>query len=165
MARLIAALAIAAAAAPLAAQQTDIIRGRVTGPPPDTAAIQGAHITATSYQGNVTKTATTDRNGRFQLIFVNGEGDYWIEVGKVGYNKRRFEIRRVSEEQVMLADARLTSAIVSLDAVNVTADNRALVNRGSAAKADVGGGDKALASNSAQVSPDKAGNLSAMASS
>src|SRR3954470_2707383 len=142
MARLIAAVAIAAAsAAPLAAQQTDIIRGRVTGPPPDTAAIQGAHITATSYQGNVTKTATTDRNGRFQLIFVNGEGDYWIEVGKVGYNKRRFEIRKVGDEQVMLADARLTSAVVALDAVTITADNRALINRASPGN-DVSGGDK-----------------------
>src|SRR5207253_973371 len=97
------------------------------------------------------------------LIFVNGEGDYWIEVGKVGYNKRRFEIRRVSEEQVMLADARLTSAIVSLDAVNVTADNRALVNRGSATKADVGGGDKSLSTNSAAVPPNQAGNLAAAA--
>src|SRR3954470_19288924 len=164
MARLIAAVAIAAAsAAPLAAQQTDIIRGRVTGPPPDTAALQGAHITATSYQGNVTKTATTDRNGRFQIIFVNGEGDYWIEVGKVGYNKRRFEIRRVSEEQVMLADARLTSAIVSLDAVNVTADNRALVNRGSATRPAAGGGDKTLSTTSAAVPPNQAGNLAAAA--
>src|SRR3954464_4848180 len=164
MARLIAAVAIAASAAPLAAQQTDIIRGRVPGPPPYTAAIQGAHITATSYQGNVTKTATTDRNGRFQLIYVNGEGDYWIEVGKVGFNKRRFEIRRVSDEQVMLADARLASAIVSLDAVNVTADNRALVNRGSSSKADVGGGNKSLSTTSAAVPPDQAGNLAAAAS-
>src|SRR3954464_11530218 len=155
---------MALTAGPAAAQQTHIIRGRVTGPPPDTLAIQGARITATSYQGNISKTATTDRNGRYQIIFVNGEGDYWIEVGKVGYNKRRFEIRRVSEEQVMLADARLASAIVSLDAVNVTADNRALVNRGSAAKADVGGGNKSLSTTSAAVPPDQAGNLAAAAS-
>lgn len=148
-------------AAPAAAQQsTDIIRGRVTGP--DTLPIEGARITATSYQGNIAKTAQTDRNGRFQIIFVNGEGDYWIEVAKIGYNRRRFEIRRVGEEQVMLADARLTSAVVSLDAVNITADNRALVNR-NAAGADVTGGDKPLTSSSAQVSPDQAGNLAAMA--
>ena len=149
-------------AAPAAAQQqTDIIRGRVTGP--DTLPIPGARITATSYQGNITKSATTDRNGRFQIIFVNGEGDYWLEVAKVGYNRRRFEIKKVGDEQVMLADARLTSAIVSLDAVNITGDNRALVNRNSRG-ADVSGGDKPLTSTSALLPPDQAGNLAAMAS-
>ena len=119
-------------AVPAAAQQlTDIIRGRVTGPPPDTLPLSGARITATSYQGNISKTAQTDKNGRFQIIFVNGEGDYWIEVAKIGFNRRRFEIRKVGDEQVMLADARLTLAVVSLDAVTITADNRALVNRNS----------------------------------
>ena len=99
-------------AAPASAQQsTDIIRGRVTGP--DTLPIAGARITATSYQGNIAKGAETDRNGRFQIIFVNGEGDYWIEVAKIGFNKRRFEIKKVGDEQVMLADARLASAVVS----------------------------------------------------
>ncbi len=144
-----------------AQQQTDIIRGRVTGP--DTLPIQGARIEATSYQGNITKSATTDRSGRFQIIFVNGEGDYWLEVSKIGYNRRRFEIKKVGDEQVMLADARLTSAIVSLDAVNITGDNRALVNRNSRG-ADVSGGDKPLSSTSALLPPDQAGNLAAMAS-
>jgi len=157
------ALFAGAAPTPAAAQQsTDIIRGRVTGPPPDTLPLSGARITATSYQGNISKTAQTDKNGRFQIIFVNGEGDYWIEVAKIGFNKRRFEIRKVGDEQVMLADARLTSAVVSLDAVQITADNRALVNRNSTSN-DVSGGDKPLTSNSAQVSPDQAGNLAAMA--
>jgi hypothetical protein len=147
------ALLAVSAATPAASQQsTDIIRGRVTGPPPDTLPIAGARITATSYQGNVSKTAQTDKNGRFQVIFVNGEGDYWIEVAKIGFNRRRFEIRKVGDEQVMLADARLTSAVVSLDAVTITADNRALVNRNSTGN-DVSGGDKPLTSNSAQVSP------------
>ncbi|MEO7082970.1 MAG: carboxypeptidase-like regulatory domain-containing protein [Gemmatimonadaceae bacterium] len=148
-------------AAPASAQQsTDIIRGRVTGP--DSLPIVGARINATSYQGSISKNAETDKNGRFQLIFVNGEGDYWIEVGKLGFNKRRFEIRKVGDEQIMLADARLTSAVVTLDAVNVTAANRALVNRASTG-ADVSGGDKPLTSNSAAVPPDQAGNLAAMA--
>jgi hypothetical protein len=94
---------------------------------------------------------------------VNGEGDYWIEVAKIGFQRRRFEIRKVGEEQVMLADARLASAVAQLDAVNITADNRALVNRNSRAQ-DVSGGDKALATSSAAISPDQAGNLAAMAS-
>ena len=157
-----AAVGVGLFAAPAAAQQqTDIIRGQVTGP--DSLPIQGARISATSYQGSITKSASTDRNGRFQIIFVNGEGDYWLEVAKVGYNRRRFEIKKVGEEQVMLADARLTSAIVSLDAINITGDNRALVNRNSRST-DVSGGDKSLTSTSPLLAPDQAGNLAAMAS-
>ncbi len=155
------ALLVAVPSPSSAQQQTDIIRGRVTGP--DTLPISGARITATSYQGNISKIAETDKNGRFQIIFVNGEGDYWIEVAKIGYNKRRFEIRKVGDEQVMLADARLASAVVALDAVTITADNRALVNRNSPGS-DVTGGDKPLQSNSAAVPPDQAGSLAAMAS-
>jgi Carboxypeptidase regulatory-like domain len=149
------------AAPATAQQQTDIIRGRVTGP--DTLPIQGARIDATSFQGSITKSATTDRNGRFQIIFVNGEGDYWLEVFKIGFNRRRFEIKKVGEEQIMLADARLSSAIVSLDAVNINADNRALVNRNSRGT-DVSGGDKSLSTTSALLPPDQAGQLAAMAS-
>jgi hypothetical protein len=63
----------------------------------------------------------------------------------------------------MLADARLASAVAQLDAVNITADNRALVNRNSRPP-DVSGGDRALSPTSAAVSPDQAGNLAAMAS-
>ncbi len=162
--RLLAAAVVAlfVASVPAAAQQqTDIIRGRIIGP--DTLPIPGARISATSYQGNITKTATTDRSGRFQIIFVNGEGDYWIEVAKLGFNRRRFEIKKVGDEQVMLADARLTSAVVSLDAVTVTADNRALVNR-NARSNDASGGEKPLTTTSTLVSPDQAGNLAAMAS-
>ncbi len=159
---LLAAAGLALLAFPALAQQsTDIIRGRVTGP--DTLPIAGARITATSYAGNVSKSAEADKNGRFQIIFINGEGDYWIEVAKIGYNRRRFEIKKVGDEQVMLADARLASAVVTLDAVNVTADNRALVNRNSTGS-DVSGGEKPLNANSAAVPPDQAGNLAAMAS-
>jgi len=147
--------------AALAQQSTDIIRGRVTGP--DSLPIVGARVTATSYLGEIAKSAQTDKNGRFQIIYVNGEGDYWIEVVKLGFTRRRFEIKKVGDEQVMLADARLASAVVQLDAVNIKGDNRALVNRNSAGN-DVSGGDKSLtSSNAAQVSPDQAGNLAAMA--
>ncbi len=135
---LLAAVGRLLVAAPLLGQQpTDIIRGRVTGP--DSLPIAGARITATSYQGNVAKSAESDKAGRFQLIFVNGEGDYWIDVAKLGFARRRFEIKKVGDEQVMLADARLASAVVALDAVNVTATNRGLVNRNSAGT-DVSGG-------------------------
>jgi len=74
---------------PLHAQQTaDVIRGRVTGP--DSQPIPNAQITAVSYFGGITKTARTDKNGRFSITYPNGEGDYWISFSALGYQPRRF---------------------------------------------------------------------------
>lgn len=64
----------AAVAQPLRAQQTaDVIRGRVTGT--DSLPIAGAQITAVSYFGGITKTARTDKNGRYAITYPNGKGD------------------------------------------------------------------------------------------
>ncbi|MDB4878521.1 MAG: hypothetical protein JWM41_4967 [Gemmatimonadetes bacterium] len=138
---------------------TDVIRGRVTDP--DAHPVQGVEVRATSYQGQVTKTATTDKSGRFTIIFINGEGDYWLAFRKLGFAPKRFEIRKVGDEEVMLADARLSSTIAALDAVTTVGErNRALPNRNGAA-ADVGGGDRPLGNNG--LPTDQAGNLAAMA--
>ena len=145
----------------LAQSTSDIIRGRVTGP--DSQPIQNVVVKATSYSGSVTKTARTDRRGSFTVIFVNGEGDYWLEFAALGYVPKRFEIRKVGDEEIMLADTRLASSIATLDQVTVTANGvRALVNR-NGTSTDVGGGEKTLANNTA-LPPDQAGNLAAMAS-
>ena len=148
---------------PVFAQSTsDIIRGRVTGP--DSQPVQNVQVKATSYSGSVTKSARTDRRGNFTIIFVNGEGDYWLEFASLGYVPKRFEIKKVGDEEVMLADTRLASSIATLDQVTVTANGaRALPNR-TGTRADVGGGDRTLTTNAA-VPPDQAGNLAAMASS
>jgi hypothetical protein len=138
---------------------TDVIRGRITDP--EQKPVQGADVKATSYAGQASKTATTDKNGRFTIIFINGEGDYWLDVRKLGLQPKRFEIRKVGDEEVMIADARLSSAIVALDAVNIREQRtRALPDR-SSKEPDVGGGARPLTNN--PVSPDEQGNLAAMA--
>jgi hypothetical protein len=158
----IAAVTLAPARAVWAQGSTDVIRGRVTDAD-SSRAIQGVEVKATSYRGGVSKTATTDRTGRFTIIFIDGEGDYWVYLRKLGFAPKRFEIKKVGDEEVMIADAQLSSAIVSLDAVDVVAKkNRAIPDRNSKG-ADVGGGDKALATSG--VPPDQAGNLAAMAAS
>lgn len=147
---------------PLAARaqvSTDIIRGRITDA--DQKAVAGAEVKATSYAGQVSKTATTDKSGRFTIIFINGEGDYWVNVRKLGLQPKRFEIKKIGDEEVMIADARLSSAIVALDAVDVRAQAaRALPDR-SSKEPDVGGGARPLGNN--PVSPDEQGNLAQMA--
>lgn len=141
------------------AQASDVIRGRVTAT--DNAPVEGVNVKAVSYQGNITKTTRTDRSGRFTLIFINGEGDYWLDFTKLGFSPKRFEIKKVGDEEVMLADTRMTSTIATLDALNVVGQrDRALPNR-NAAGADVGGGERQLTNNG--VPADQAGNLAAMA--
>jgi hypothetical protein len=138
---------------------TDIIRGRVIDP--EAKPVVGAEVAATSYQGQVTKRATTDKNGRFTIAFINGEGDYWIAVRKLGFAFRRFEVKKIGDEEVLIADVQLSSTVVALDAVSVVGQKeRALPNR-SAKDADVGGGERPLSNNA--LLPDQAGNLAAMA--
>lgn len=151
-------LAIALSARMASAQQTDVIRGRVIGQ--DSLPIQGASVRATSYQGGVMKVATTDKGGRFTIVFINGEGDYWMDYTKVGYAPKRYEIRRIGDEEVLLADARMAPLAQALDKVQVNAQgNRGLPNRNGTP--DVGGGERPLTNNGLPV--DQAGNLAAMA--
>jgi hypothetical protein len=150
---------VAMAQTSLAQAAVDVIRGRITDP--DAKPVEGVEVKATSYQGQITKTATTNKGGRFTIIFVNGEGDYWISLRKLGFALKRYEIKKIGDEEVMIADGRLSSVVVSLDAVNVTGrKDRALPSR-NAKDADVGGGDRSLTNNG--LPPDQAGNLAAMA--
>ncbi len=159
--RLVAALTFASAPITLAAQQTDVIRGRVIGP--DSAPVQGANVRATSYAGGVTKTATTDRRGSYIIVFNNGEGDYWLDFTKVGYAPKRYEIKRIGDEEVLIGDARMSTLVQTLGQVDIRAPgNRGLPNR-SGNSPDVGGGERPLANNG--LPPDQAGNLAQMAAS
>ena len=75
----------------LAAQTTDVIRGKVTGP--DSLPIQGVTVTATSISGNVSRTARTDKNGNFSISFPNGDGDYIVSFASLGFAARRFQVK------------------------------------------------------------------------
>ena len=152
-------LLAAIASTPVSAQQLDVIRGRVTGP--DSQPISGVTVRATTYSGNVTKSAKTDRNGRYSITYPNGEGDYWLEFRAIGYVAKRFELKRVADEEILLADTRLASSIATLEQVTTTANaGRALVNR-NAGSGNVGGGERALSATG--LPPDQMGNLAAMA--
>ena len=105
-AALIAALLVIAAASSRAAAQTDVIRGRVTNT--EGLPLPRVRVTATSIPGNVTREARTNDQGAFQIAFPGGPGDYIMGYALIGYNFRQFEIKRVADEDVLIADARLT---------------------------------------------------------
>jgi hypothetical protein len=143
-----------------AAQQADVIRGRVTGP--DSAALEGVAITVTSISGNVSRTAKTDRNGRFTVTFPSGEGDYMVSFAALGYAAKRFEVKRAADEDILVADTRLARVGAILDPVKVTAE-RQKVNRNEPVRPDIGGTETPL-TNSA-VPANLMGDLAAMAAS
>lgn len=152
---------IAAATAPRVAhaQQTDVIRGQVTGP--DSAALEGVTVTVTSISGNVSRTAKTDSRGRFTVTFPGGDGDYMIAFASLGYAAKRFEIKRSADEDVLVADTRLSRVGTVLDAVQVTAQREKVPRN--AVTPDVSGTEQTL--NNAAVPADLMGDLAAMAAS
>ncbi len=149
----------AVCAPPLVAQQLDVIRGLITGP--DSIPIAGARVTATSLSGNVNRNARTDTKGRFTITFPGGDGDYFLTVAALGFAPKRFEVKRTADQEVLLADARLTRAVTQLDEVRVVGD-RPRTTRDDRTP-DIGGSERAI--NNGNVSANQAGDLAAMAAS
>ena len=147
-------------AASAGAQAVDIIRGRVLGP--DTLALQNVLVTATTLTGNVSRTARTDRNGRYTISFPGGEGNYWVTFTALGFTPRRYQVLRTADQEILIADARLSAATVTLDAIQVT--ERAAVSR-SDTLSDVSGSEKAVTADPGFLSAEQMGDLAAMAAS
>ncbi len=142
------------------AQQIDIIRGQVSGS--DTLPIQSVLVTATTLSGNVSRTARTDKNGRYTISFPGGEGDYWVTFSGIGLAPRRYQVKRTADQQILIADARLELAAITLNAVTVT--ERATLSR-SDTVSDVSGTEKSLDEQvDAFLNLDQVGDLAAMAS-
>ncbi len=140
------------------AQQADVIRGRVSGPD---SAIANANVTVTSIEGNVSRTARTDASGRFTITFPGGDGDYMVSFTALGFAPKRFELRRTADEDILIADARLTRVGAVLEAVTVTAERERV--RRNEILPDVSGTEQTL--NNAAVPADLMGDLAAMAAS
>ncbi len=104
----------------LAAQQTDVVRGKVVGP--DSVPLGGVLVAVTSISGNVSRQSRTDRNGNFSIAFPNGDGDYMVSFSAMGFSAKRFEVKRTADQEVLLADAKLSRSAVQLDAMKVQQD-------------------------------------------
>ena len=154
----VAAFLAVAVASPraVAAQQLDVIRGQVTGDDDDP--IANANVTATSVGGGVNRTVRTDRNGRFTITFPGGEGDYFLTVTSIGYQPKRFEVRRTADQDILVADVQMTRMAV-LDTVRAVAE-RERVNRNDRTP-DVSGTEQSASS--AAVPADQQGDLNAIA--
>ena len=73
-------------------------------------------VTATTLTGQVSRSVRTDKNGRYTISFPGGEGDYWVSFDSIGLTPRRYQVKRTADQEILIADARMAPAAVSLDA-------------------------------------------------
>jgi Carboxypeptidase regulatory-like domain len=135
----------------------DIIRGRVLGP--DKKPVENVTVTATSLVNQTSRTAKTNKDGRFSILFNDGGGDYMMAYVAIGFAPTRFEVKREVDEDILIADASINKTAVSLDAVRVNAGRERPDRNGNSL--DVGGRDQAVNTNNVPI--DILGDLSAMA--
>ena len=143
----------------IAAAQSDVIRGRVVGP--DSLPVDRATITVTSLRGNLSRSARADRDGRYTVSFPGDDGDYFVTVAALGFAVKRFEVKRIGDQDVIVGNAKLATTAQQLDAMTIAATRQRVSRLDS--PPDVSGSERATI-NSANGA-DPFGDLAALAAS
>src|SRR5438045_1960478 len=125
-----------------AAAQNDVIRGKVTDQ--EGLPLPYVRVTATSIPGNVTREVRANGKGDFQIVFPGGTGDYMMGYALIGYVYKQQEIKRLADEEVLIANASLN--VVQLDTVSVVASVQQRVNRNQPQQ-DISGTERPVNSN------------------
>src|SRR5689334_1127543 len=81
-------------------------RGHVTGP--DGLPLENATVTVSTIPRDIVKTTRTGRSGSFTGSFTVPRSDYWVLVLSIGYAQSRFEVKRLADEDVLVADVRMS---------------------------------------------------------
>jgi hypothetical protein len=151
--------ALAVMASDALGQSVDVIRGRVTGP--ERQPLEGVEVIVTTLSGAVSRNARTDRSGRYMVTFPNGDGDYFVSFRLLGYAPRRYEVKRVADEEILVADTQLQRTTTQLGEVRVTAP-RDRPGRNAQAD-DIAGTERVAAAGG--VPANQQGDLAALAAS
>ena len=98
---------------------TDIITGRVLGP--EGQPVQGARVEATSVETGVTRSRSTDVQGRYTILFVDGGGQYRVTARSLGLSPQTALVARMADEDRLVQDFTLSSVASMLETVEVSA--------------------------------------------
>jgi len=112
-------LALTAVAGRAWGQTADTLRGRVLTD--SGVAISGATVIATRAPDRAFKSAPTDSEGHYEIIFEQGTGDYLLHASAVGRTTQRKRVRRSGSENILTHDFQLKSSVQQLETVTVTA--------------------------------------------
>ncbi|HSL72681.1 MAG TPA: carboxypeptidase-like regulatory domain-containing protein, partial [Longimicrobiales bacterium] len=121
------ALLAVLAPAVAAAQDADILTGRVTGEGGQP--VVGARVTAISIETEITRSVLTDKNGRYMINFPDGGGRYILRISFIGMADIVKTVVREAEEELLLTNVAMTPQVIQLEALEVTA-NRPPPGRG-----------------------------------
>lgn len=117
---LLAALALCASAASAqVGSTTDLVIGRVLGP--DTLPLKHARVSVTSVQSGITRTTSTNDEGRYTVVFPDGGGRYVVTAQYLGMFPARTMVQRQADEDRLVADFRLQESPVVLEAIRILA--------------------------------------------
>jgi hypothetical protein len=121
---LITLLALAAPARMFAqvGSTTDILMGKISGP--DSQAVAGARIEATSAETGITRTKTTGSDGRYTIVFPDGGGTYRLTVRAIGMAPVTRDIQRQGDEDRLITDFNMGRNATQLATVQVRATPR-----------------------------------------
>lgn len=143
----------------------DVIRGRVITD--SGAALANANVAVTMAPDRVTQFDTTDADGRYEVVFDKGTGDYLVHVAFTGRQTFRKRITRVGADSVFTVDAVMKSVVQQLAPVQVRATrtrparNEALNFR----TPGLGASEQSPGGVNGSIAPDLLGNLEAVAAS
>jgi carboxypeptidase family protein len=100
---------------------TDIITGKVTGPPPAAQPIAGATVVVTSVDTHISRSRTTNNDGRYTVVFPDGGGQYRVEVRYVGYAPAQVILSRQADEDRLVANISMNTTVPTLATVTTRA--------------------------------------------
>ena len=152
----------AIAVRPLHAQggALDIIVGKVTdatGKP-----VAGAVVEAFSIETEVTRKATSNDKGTYQIIFQDGTGQYRISVKAIGKNPQIFNVARQSDDDRIVLNIKLGEKPVQLTDLVANANRRPNVDQLDG-RVSAGEQSRTLSGDQALKMPIDAGDLAALA--
>ena len=116
------ALAIPARMFAQVGSTTDILMGKISGP--DSQAVAGARIEATSAETGITRTKTTGADGRYTIVFPDGGGTYRLTVRAIGMAPVTRDIQRQGDEDRLITDFSMGRNATQLATVQVRATPR-----------------------------------------
>mgnify|MGYP001594307351 FL=1 len=98
---------------------TDIITGTVRNT--SNRPVAGARVEVTSVETGTTRIRTTNEKGQYTLLFPDGGGQYQLRVRAMGFGQATLNLFRLSDEDRLVADFRLSPTAVTIGAVVVSA--------------------------------------------
>ncbi len=159
--RLIFAVALGLAAPVIAGGQvgstTDILMGKISGV--DSQAVVGARVEATSMETGITRTKTTDADGRYTIVFPDGGGNYQLTVRAIGMEPVTRTVSRQGDEDRLITDVTMGRNATQLATVQV----RATRQRNTGQRPEPGTTERNLNPNLVNRLPVDAGDLTALA--